>query len=154
MKVRERLGCAGRNHRPSAGIFKICTLLRILWHLIKKKRGCHPALTFFLPKIFYSSGRESDHTLLYGVNLVFRRSLDDSKRSLTGHYSGDRLALLVDGELPATLRNHDPIRTARAGLLFATEAPAIARDIIHALVLPEMSIGAQGDSAAGRLRVA
>jgi preprotein translocase subunit SecD len=81
------------------------------------------------------SGSETDGTPLCGVNIVFRQSLCDSMRSLTGHLIGSRLAIILDGELLATPRILDPIQAARVSLSFATkaEATAIARRIKGAL---------------------
>jgi preprotein translocase subunit SecD len=81
------------------------------------------------------SGSEADGTPLFGVSIVFRQSLDDSMRSLTGHHVGSRLAIIVDGELLATPKILDPLQAARIGLYFATEAEAasIAKRITGAL---------------------
>jgi preprotein translocase subunit SecD len=81
------------------------------------------------------SGRENDGAPLYAVNIVFRHSLSDSMRSLTGHHIGSRLAIILDGKLLASPRILDPIQSARVSLSFATEAEAaaIARRIKGAL---------------------
>ncbi len=70
------------------------------------------------------SGSESDGSPLYGVNIQFRQSLNDSMRSLTGYSIGGRLAILVDGKLIAVPRILDPLRTAHVSVFMTTDAEA------------------------------
>jgi preprotein translocase subunit SecD len=80
-------------------------------------------------------GSEPDGTPLYGVNIQFRPSLNDSMRSLTEHLIGRRLAFIVDGRVLATPRILDSIQTARVGLFTKTEAEAreLAKKIIRTI---------------------
>jgi preprotein translocase subunit SecD len=80
-------------------------------------------------------GSEADGTPLYGVNIQFKPSLNDSMRSLTGHLIGRQLAIIVDGRILATPKILDPIQTARVGLFVTTEAEAreLAKKIIRAI---------------------
>ncbi len=82
-----------------------------------------------------SVGSEANGNPLYGVNIQFKPSLNDSMRSLTGRIVGHRLAFIVDGRILATPKILDPIRTARLGLFVSSEAEAraLAKKIISAI---------------------
>ncbi len=80
-------------------------------------------------------GKEPDGTPLYGVNIHFKPSLNDSMRSLSGRLIGRQLAFVLDGRLLATPKVLDTIQTARVGFFATTEAEAreFAKKIINSI---------------------
>lgn len=70
------------------------------------------------------AGSTQEGTPMYAVNVVFKESLNDSMRNLTAHSIGHRFAVVVNGNVLATPRILDPLRTARISISFATEAEA------------------------------